>query len=87
MACELLDCCQFFNDNMKGMPKAADYIKNNLCLGNHEVCNRFKIYKEFGGQEIPFDLDPNDTEEVKKVLQCLRKKQEAEGVKSGNNHE
>ena len=79
MACELLDCCQFFNDNMKEMPKAANFIKEKLCAGNYETCNRFKIYKEFGANEIPSDLDPDDTEQVKKVLQCLRKKQELEG--------
>lgn len=79
MVCEIFECCQFFTDNMKGMPKAAEYIKNNLCFGNYEVCNRFKIYKEFGGENIPFDLDPDDIEEVKKVMLCLRKKREAEG--------
>ena len=79
MACELLDCCQFFNDNMKEMPKAAEFVKEKLCSGDFEVCNRFKIYKEFGAKNIPPDLDPDDTELVKKVLECLRNKQEIEG--------
>ena len=72
MACEILACCQFFKDKMKGMPKTAEYIKNKVCLGEYESCVRFSIYKEFGGEHIPFDLHPDDIEEVKKVMQCLR---------------
>lgn len=79
MSCELTVCCQFFNDNMKNMPKSAEYIKKRLCFGDNEACNRFRIYKEFGGENIPIDLGPDDIEEVKKVRECLRKKQESEG--------
>jgi hypothetical protein len=79
MACEILACCQFFNDKMKELPKSAEYIKNKVCLGNYESCARFRIYKEFGGEHIPFDLYPDDNyEEVKKVIQCLRNKQMSE---------
>jgi hypothetical protein len=78
MACEIMACCQFFNDNMGSFPKTAAYIKQKLCLGDYESCNRFRIYKEFGGENIPPDLDPVDTEEVKKVMQCLRNKQLSE---------
>ena len=78
MACELMAYCQFFNDKMKSFPKTAEYIKQKQCLGNFTVCNRFKIYKEFGGESIPPGLDPDDTEEVNKVIQCLRKKQVSE---------
>lgn len=78
MPCELIDCCQFFKDNMQGMPKTAEYIKNRLCFGDYEVCNRFRIFKEFGNNSIPQDLDPEDTEQVKKILICLRTKEAAE---------
>jgi hypothetical protein len=79
MSCELTACCQFFKDNMKNMPKTEKYIKERICFGDYASCNRFRIYKEFGGEKIPFDLDPTDTEEVKKLIQCLRKKQASEG--------
>lgn len=78
MACELAECCQFFSDNMKNLPKSAEYIRNKLCLGDFESCSRFKMYKEFGGENIPPYLDFNDTEEVKKALQCLRNKRDCE---------
>ena len=77
MACELMAYCQFFNDNMGSFPKTAEYIKRKQCLGDYESCNRFRMYKEFGGENIPPDLDPYDTEEVKKALQCLRNKQQS----------
>ena len=73
MSCELTACCQFFNDNMKNMPKTEEYIKKRLCFGDYASCNRFRIYKEFGGENIPRDFYP-DSEEVKKIIQCLQKK-------------
>jgi hypothetical protein len=78
MACEIMACCQFFNDKMKDMPKSADYIKSKLCLGDYESCARYRIYKEYGGISIPLDMFPNDREEVNRVIQCLRNKQSPE---------
>jgi hypothetical protein len=63
---------------MKEMPKTAEYVKERLCRGDYVVCNRFKIYQEFGKNSVPRDLDPEDTEQVKKVLLCLRAKQAGE---------
>jgi hypothetical protein len=77
--CELLACCQFFSDNMMNLPKAAEYIKNKLCLGDYESCNRFRIYKESGGTNVPPYYDPADADEVKKALQCLQTKQDLGG--------
>jgi len=74
MACELMACCRFFADKMESFPKTADYIKQKQCLGDYAACSRFKIYKEFGGENLPPDLDPDDTEEVTKIMQCLRKR-------------
>ena len=73
MTCELLSCCQFFNDNMNNMPKAEEYIKKRHCFGDYASCNRFRIYKELGGEDIPRDFD-SDSEEVKKIIRCLQKK-------------
>lgn len=76
MQCVLLQCCQFFNDNMKDLPKSAEYIRTKLCLEDPESCNRFRIYQEFGGENIPPYLDPIDSEQVKKAARCLRNKKE-----------
>lgn len=74
--CELLPCCQFFNDNMKSLPKSVEYIKNRVCLDDYESCNRYRIYKGLSGDDIPSYLDATDAEEVRKVMQCLREKRE-----------
>ena len=74
MTCEIMIYCRFFIDKMKNMPKTEEYIKNRFCLDNYASCNRYKIYKEFGGKQVPYDLDPSDIEEVKKVMKHLGEK-------------
>lgn len=78
MICELVEYCQFFNDKMKDMPKSADYIKSRFCLGDHESCARFKIYKEYGGEPVPLGMFPNDNEEVNKIIRFLQNKPPSE---------
>ncbi|TSK07330.1 MAG: hypothetical protein FPO08_12040 [Geobacter sp.] len=75
MACELVECCQFFKDNMKDLPKAAEYIQNKLCFGDYQSCNRYQIYKENSGENAPFELCSDDQDAVRKVKQCMLKKQ------------
>ena len=79
MACEILECCQLFKDKMKELPKTADYIKTKICHGEYESCARYRIFQEFGRGHIPLELHPDDTEEVKKVIHCLRNKKGSEG--------
>lgn len=54
-------------------------MKNKLCSGDYEVCNRYKIYMQYGKEGNPPYLGPDDIEEAEKVLQCLRKKQQLGG--------
>lgn len=62
MACEILEFCKFFKDKMKDLPRTAEYLKDKLCLGNYESCNRFRIFKELGVESIPHDLVPQIVE-------------------------
>lgn len=78
MPCDVLECCQFFDQKMKGLPKTAEYIKNKVCLGDYESCARRGILKEFERGIIPLELHPDDTEEVQQVLQCLSMKKKTE---------
>ncbi|MBU5638443.1 hypothetical protein KOM00_17085 [Geomonas sp. Red69] len=82
MACELVECCQFFKDNMKDLPKAAQYIQSKLCFGDYQSCNRYQIYRQTG-EHLPFELFPDDQEAIKKVKQCMRKKQCQNGPPTG----
>lgn len=74
MVCELIDCCQFFSDNMKDLPKAAEYIRSKLCLAEYQMCNRYQIYKEYGSSPPSPYLNAADSEVVKKALHCLQQK-------------
>ncbi|MBJ6748594.1 hypothetical protein [Geomonas anaerohicana] len=78
MACELVECCQFFKDNMKELPKAAEYIQSKLCFGDYESCNRYQIFKKGGGEYVPFALNPSDHEAISKVKRCMLSKEESE---------
>ena len=75
MTCEIEDCCHFFRDNMQNLPKTAEYIRNKLCFGDYGKCNRYRTYLEFGGRDVPFDLFPEEADEVKRITECLRTKQ------------
>lgn len=71
MACQLLESCQFFK-NLEGFPKTAEYIKTKLCRGQYESCSRFRVYVNYGRENVPFYLDPSDREGMKNIIQCLR---------------
>lgn len=87
MACELVECCQFFKDNMKDLPKAAEYIQRKLCFGDYQSCNRYRIYKESGGENVLFGLYPDDQEAVRKVKQCMLKKQKCQEQRADETEE
>jgi len=78
MECEILPCCQFFKEKMKDLPKAAEYIRDRICRDNYQSCNRFRIYREYGKEHIPGDLDPDDIMEAKRIIECLRNRAERE---------
>jgi len=79
----LSECCQFFTDNMKEFPKAAAYIRERLCHGDFEDCNRYKIYTELG-QETTFPLlYTSDEEAVLKAASCLAKQREGVTARVG----
>jgi hypothetical protein len=83
MACELIEYCQFFHDNMKDMPKAAEHIKSRLCLGDYQHCNRFRMFKQTGGVDIQCEPNPSDAEEVEKIIQRLRAQRLSEEQSDG----
>ena len=74
MACALIDYCHFFHDNMKDMPKTAEYIKSKLCYGDYEHCNRFRMYQQLEGVDVQCEPNPSDAKEVDKLVQSLRER-------------
>lgn len=70
--CELSDSCIFFNDKMPDMPDVADYLKDKYCRLHFEKCARFRIYKDFGRENVPTSLFPNEEELVDDIAKELK---------------
>lgn len=76
MGCEILSCCSFL-ERMKELPKTTKYVIEKLCQGDYARCTRFQLFTQVGTeQEIPLDLHPDDTEELERVRECLRRKRD-----------
>ena len=77
MPCEILPCCQLINEQMKAMPKAADYLKEHICLGDFGYCTWYRVYRDFADGQVRPDLfDSPDMQEILKVQQCLQERRE-----------
>lgn len=72
--CELCDTCIFFNDKMPDMPAVADFLKDKYCRGTYDICARFRIYREFGRENVPAGLFPNEEAMVQDIAVGLRNK-------------
>lgn len=64
--CERLIKCPFFTGQMATMPKVAELMKSNYCLGNKTLCARYQLAST--GKKVPLDLLPNDTDRVREIL-------------------
>lgn len=71
--CELSDTCIFFNDRMPDMPAVAGFLKDKYCRNGFEACARFRIYREFGRENVPAGLFPNEEVLVPEIAAGLRR--------------
>jgi hypothetical protein len=71
---ELCYTCIFFNDKMSDMPAVAGYLKDKYCRKDFDSCARFQIYKEFGRENVPEGLFPNEGDMVMEIAVGLRRK-------------
>lgn len=72
--CELCDSCIFFNDKMPDMPAVAGFLKDKYCRADFAACARFQIYIEFGRENVPAGLFPNEEAIVPQIAVELRNK-------------
>lgn len=74
-SCECLPKCPFFNGKMAGfLPKAAELMKQRLCLGDPSGCARYAVFKKLGSANIPLDLIPNQMDRVEGIITAAGKK-------------
>jgi len=65
-ACEKLEACPFFKDQMDQMPAVAGLMKKTYCQGDKTKCARYHVSK--AGLSVPRDLMPNDTERASTLI-------------------
>jgi hypothetical protein len=65
--CERLTKCPFFTGQMSTMPRVAELMKSNYCLGEKTLCARYQLAS--AGKQVPPDLLPNDTRRAREILE------------------
>jgi len=60
---------------MKDLPHSAEYIRDRLCRGDYTTCARFQSYRQLGKGNMPYNLYPFEKDEIKKVMECLQRRQ------------
>lgn len=68
MECPSLKVCPFFNDKMKGMPSAAELLKDRYCRGSYVKCARYMVASKLGKEKVPADLFPGQTDRAKELI-------------------
>lgn len=58
---------------MENRPATAQLMKNTYCLGDNTGCARFQVRNALGGQFVPSDLFPSQTERVPKIIEAHQK--------------
>lgn len=71
--CDLINGCIFFNDKMADMPAISSRYKDKYCRDSYQTCARFQIFKEFGRENVPANLFPNQESSVPDISARLRK--------------
>lgn len=68
-ACNLMERCSFFKNNMAEMPSTAEVIKMRYCRGRENaVCARYLVSESLGMEKVPPDLLPNQMDRIAEIL-------------------
>lgn len=70
--CAYSNTCRFFEERMANMPGMAQMLRGRYCEANSAECARHIVASEFGIQEVPSDLFPNQAEVAELILHQLR---------------
>ncbi len=73
MDCEYLRVCPFYNDRMPMDHGIGAIFKKKYCLGNQDICARYRIASELGKPFIPDALYPNMLEMAQRIVEDAKK--------------
>jgi hypothetical protein len=71
--CECVPRCPFFNEKMAARPATADLMKKKFCLGDKQLCARYRVRSAIGPNAVPADLYPNQSDKADAVIAEQRK--------------
>jgi hypothetical protein len=74
--CEFFPICQY-TDDLKVMPTVSDIVKQIYCRWHFKDCARYVVAKNYGVENVPFDLFPPDTDSAELI--SLRLKESESG--------
>ena len=79
--CDVIENCQFFNDELGEMPAHSRVFKRVYCSGDHLLCARYIVFAACGAEAVPEDLFPNNEFRARRMIKLGGKAaaQEAEG--------
>ncbi|MBC9785691.1 hypothetical protein H1S01_14460 [Heliobacterium chlorum] len=66
--CEKINKCPFFHDKMPNMPALAERFKQKYCQDHPQSCARYLVAQKLGGDKVPANLFPNQTERAHQIL-------------------
>lgn len=76
MNCARLTGCPFYNDRMPMERGVGSIFKKKYCLGNHDICARYKVICEVGENNVPANLYPNMMDIAENIIAMVRKNNE-----------
>jgi hypothetical protein len=59
MDCIKIGMCPFYNDKMPMTSGLGAIYKKKYCLGNNELCARWKVFRTLGQAHVPDTLYPS----------------------------
>lgn len=70
--CEKLPGCPMVKETRGNSPEFCMKIKEKYCNDNNSECARYMIVREVGGDFVPPDLQPDQIEEAKEIIEECR---------------
>lgn len=66
--CERRDGCPVVNDTGKTPPAEMEMIVRTFCTADFSACARFMVLKALGGEFVPLDLQPRQTDRAREII-------------------
>lgn len=76
MGCKMLEGCSFYNDTITSKHGIGMIFKKKYCNGNFELCARYKVAKELGGEYVPLNLYPNMMDIAVEIIEKVKTSEE-----------